>query len=63
LNYSAITSKADVSLAQDWTRSIGVASVPISVFYRQAPDEHYLRFCFAKKDNVLTEAARILCEI
>ncbi len=38
----------------------GVASVPGSAFYRAAPGESILRFCFAKEDEVLEEAARRL---
>jgi len=63
LDYSAITREADAQLAQDWTRQYGIASIPISVFYQEPPVQHYLRFCFAKNDQVLLEAARRLCEI
>ena len=37
-----------------------VASVPGSAFTRGAPGERLLRFCFAKEDDVLDEAARRL---
>jgi methionine aminotransferase len=63
LDYSDITAEPDTALAQDWTRRHGIASIPISVFYQDPPAQHYLRFCFAKNDEVLTEAARRLCEI
>ncbi|MDX1734298.1 MAG: methionine aminotransferase [Halioglobus sp.] len=63
LDYSAITGQPDTELAERWTRELGLASIPVSVFYRAPPQQHYLRFCFAKNDDVLTEAARILCEI
>lgn len=63
LDYSAITEEADARLAQDWTRKHGIASIPISVFYQEPPAQHYLRFCFAKNDQVLIEAAQRLCEI
>ena len=63
LDYSAITSAPDVQLAQDWTRQHGIASIPISVFYQEPPAQHFLRFCFAKKDEVLLQAAKRLCEI
>jgi aminotransferase len=35
-----------------------VASVPGSAFYQSATGERLLRFCFAKEDDVLREAAR-----
>ena len=63
LNYSAITTAPDVELAADWTRQHGIASIPISVFYEEPPTQHYLRFCFAKNDQVLLEAAARLCAI
>ena len=63
LDYSAISDEEDVVLAEQWTREHSIASIPISVFYQQAPEQHYLRFCFAKSDDVLLQAAEILCRI
>jgi len=63
LDYSAITVAPDVELAADWTRQHGVASIPISIFYEEPPAQHYLRFCFAKNEQVLLDAAARLCAI
>lgn len=63
LDYSAITHESDTSLCEQWTRQHGIASIPISVFYEKPPEQHYLRFCFAKSDPVLAAAAERLCEI
>lgn len=63
LDYSAITELADTALCEQWTRQHGIASIPISVFYDKPPQQHYLRFCFAKSDPVLLAAAERLCEI
>ncbi len=63
LDYSAISDAPDVALAAHWTRQHGVASIPISIFYEEPPEQHYLRFCFAKNDQVLLQAAARLCEI
>ncbi|NND66691.1 MAG: aminotransferase class I/II-fold pyridoxal phosphate-dependent enzyme [Halioglobus sp.] len=63
LEYSAISDSLDEPLAVQWTRQHGIASIPISVFYEQAPPLHYLRFCFAKNDDVLVTAAETLCAI
>lgn len=63
LDYSALSNQTDSIVAENWTREIGVASIPISVFYEQPPQQHLLRFCFAKSDDVLKEAARRLCAI
>jgi len=63
LDYSAISPDPDTNLCEQWTRQYGIASIPISVFYDKPPQQHYLRFCFAKSDGVLTAAAERLCGI
>ena len=63
LDYGKITGESDTSLCERWTRELGLASIPISVFYQSPPEQHYLRFCFAKSDEVLEQAAEILCKI
>jgi methionine transaminase len=63
LDYSAIADTADVEYARQLTREIGVASIPISVFCEQVPAERQLRFCFAKDDDILEEAAERLCRL
>jgi len=60
LSYAAITSEPDYDLAIRLTREIGVASIPVSVFYHQKNDYKILRFCFAKNDDLLLEAAHRL---
>jgi methionine aminotransferase len=57
LSYVAITDEPDYELAIRLTREIGVASIPVSVFYHQKNDYKILRFCFAKNDDLLQEAA------
>ncbi len=63
LDYSNISDSDDVSLATHWTREIGVASIPISVFCETAFTGHRLRFCFAKDDATLRTAAERLCSL
>jgi methionine aminotransferase len=63
LDYSAMTDKGDVDYARELTESIGVASIPVSIFYADGTDEKVLRFCFAKDENTLARAAEILCAI
>jgi methionine aminotransferase len=63
LDYSAITAEPDARLCERWTREVGIASIPVSVFYQAPPEQYYLRFCFAKSDDVLAQAAEILCAI
>jgi methionine aminotransferase len=63
LDYSAICDQPDIEVAESWTRTRGIASIPLSVFYREPPTQHLLRFCFAKSDEALLQAADILCAI
>jgi methionine aminotransferase len=63
LDYSAISDEKDMDLADRLTRDIKVASIPVSVFYETDPGDKILRFCFAKEDEMLVEAARRLVQI
>lgn len=63
LDYAAISSEIDIDYAKRLTREIGVASIPVSVFCEQPPASHLLRFCFAKDDAILEEAAEKLCRL
>lgn len=63
LDYSNITDENDAEYAKQLTREIGVASIPVSVFCEQPMDSHKLRFCFAKDDDTLEEAAARLCKL
>jgi methionine aminotransferase len=63
LDYSAISNEKDVDLADRLTREIKVASIPVSVFYEKDPSDKILRFCFAKEDEVLLEAAKRLVSL
>ena len=48
----------DVAMAEWLTREQGVAAIPVSVFYQQAPEDMRLvRFCFAKREETLRAAA------
>jgi methionine aminotransferase len=60
LAYDAISDERDVDLAVRLTREHGVASIPISVFYREPPEHRVLRFCFAKSEATLAKGAEIL---
>ena len=63
-DYSAISQSNEVDFAQWLTKEIGVASIPVSVFYPDAGTENRLtRFCFAKSDNTLEKAAERLLRI
>jgi methionine transaminase len=63
LAYDAISDERDMDLAVRLTKERGVASIPVSVFYREPPAHRVLRFCFAKSDETLARGAEILCKI
>lgn len=63
VSYQTITDEPDYDLAVRLTREIGVASIPVSVFYHQRDDHRILRFCFAKDDDTLRRAAERLCAL
>lgn len=56
-NYAALDSRGDVELAGALIAEAGVASIPLSVFYREPPPMKLLRLCFAKRDETLAEGA------
>jgi methionine aminotransferase len=61
LGYENISQLSDTVLAEKMVEDIGVASIPISVFYKEnAPQHKLLRFCFAKDDETLRLAAEKL---
>jgi aspartate/methionine/tyrosine aminotransferase len=41
-------------------REAGVAAIPFSAFYAEAPETRFVRFCFTKPDTVLDEAVERL---
>lgn len=62
-DYSRIADKPDVEFARWLTTEIGVAVIPISVFCREPIQRRLVRFCFAKENETLQQAAERLCKI
>jgi methionine aminotransferase len=62
-DYSAISDKNDVDFCEELTRKHSVAAIPLSVFYKTAPDSRIIRFCFAKREQTLLDAAAKLCAL
>ncbi|NKB60796.1 MAG: aminotransferase class I/II-fold pyridoxal phosphate-dependent enzyme [Gammaproteobacteria bacterium] len=62
-DYSDISDLRDTDFANWMTQEKGVAVIPLSPFYQSAPDTRIVRFCFAKQDDTLAEAARVICAI
>ena len=63
LDYSEISDMNDVEFAKKLTIEKGIASIPLSVFYPDLEDNKVLRFCFAKEDELLIKAGKLLCTI
>ncbi len=63
VRYTALSDEPDRQLAERLTRQIGVASIPVSVFYGDGEDNQVLRFCFAKSEETLARAAERLCRL
>ena len=61
LDYETVDERADVELAGALIAEAGVATIPLSVFYREPPAMRLLRLCFAKREETLIEGARRLC--
>ena len=60
VDYSALSDKGDLAYCEQLATEVGVAAIPMSAFYDQAPDMRVIRFCFAKKEATLDEALRRL---
>ena len=63
LDYADISEQPEFDFAQKLTAEHGVAAIPPSVFHHDRHDDNVLRFCFAKKDETLEQAAEKLCTI
>ena len=63
VDYGDISDEVDVDLAKKWTRDIGVASIPLTVFCETPFTGSRLRFCFAKDDDTLAQACEKLAAL
>jgi methionine aminotransferase len=62
-DYAAISDMAEADFAQWLTREIGVAAIPMSAFYDTPIDRRQIRFCFAKRDETLSNALERLARL
>jgi len=63
LDFSEITQDNDVDFAKRLTIEHSLAAIPLSVFNDNNKDDKVLRFCFAKTDDTIKQAAAILNRI
>lgn len=62
-DYSHLSTESDLDFAKRLTRDYKVAAIPVSPFYTNGTDNRVVRFCYAKTDEVLLEAAERLCAV
>lgn len=57
MDYSAISDADDVTFVDRLLNEAGVASIPLSPFYKEPPALRVVRLCIAKRDETLDAAA------
>jgi len=62
-SYGHFSNETDKELAVRLTREYGIATIPVSAFYKQGEDNKVLRFCFAKKEDTLVKAVQKLSHL
>ncbi|HLU87220.1 MAG TPA: methionine aminotransferase [Taishania sp.] len=62
-SYAAISDESDVVFTKRILVENKVATIPVSVFNANGKDLKHIRFCFAKTDETLEQAAEILRKI
>lgn len=60
--YAGLSDLPDTAFAEWLTRQVGVAVIPVSVFYANGQDDRVVRFCFAKREETLRAATERLCK-
>jgi len=58
--YDRISNEGDKDLAIRITKEYGIASIPISAFYKAGTDNKVIRFCFCKKKETIDAAVERL---
>ncbi|HEY9340874.1 MAG TPA: aminotransferase class I/II-fold pyridoxal phosphate-dependent enzyme, partial [Chitinophagaceae bacterium] len=56
-DYSRLSNETEMDFAKRLIIEAGIATIPVSAFYKTPVENHVLRFCFAKKESTLQEAA------
>lgn len=59
-SYAAISQEPDIEFAKRLTKDYGVATIPVSAFYKDGKDDKVIRFCFAKQTSTLDQAIQHL---
>ena len=59
-DYSAISDEPDIQFARRLVTDHGVAAIPVSAFNHDGHDDRVIRLCFAKTEETLDRAAKLL---
>lgn len=62
-SYANISDEPDTEFARRLTIEYGVATIPVSAFYKDAKDDKVVRFCFAKQESTLDKAIEKLLQV
>lgn len=62
-SYAAISDERDMIFAKRLTTEYGVATIPVSAFYKDGKDNRVIRFCFAKQEATLDKAIEKLLKV
>ena len=62
-SYGHFSQEDDRDFAIRLTKDYGIATIPLSAFYKNGMDNKVLRFCFAKKEGTLKKAVARLKEL
>jgi methionine aminotransferase len=62
-SYKNISDETEKDIAIRLTKEKGVTTIPVSAFYTDETNNSVLRFCFAKKESTLEEAAKRLMHL
>ena len=62
-SFAAISNKSDIDFSEELTKKHGVAAIPVSAFYSNKFDQQLIRFCFAKDNDTILKATKLLCAI
>jgi methionine aminotransferase len=63
VDYSAVSSLPEAEFCLWLTREVGVAAIPLSVFYEGGFEQGLARLCFAKRDETLDAALERLARL
>jgi methionine aminotransferase len=56
-SYKAYSDESDKEFVMRLIKECGVVAIPVSAFYKHGKDDKVVRFCFAKKEETLKQAA------